>query len=396
MKQKFLVILSLLLAGNQASAQWKGKPWVYVLAYGVHDATLFQSDTGGAFPPGVDHYGPDTNWHPIGSGINFGQGAATSFASLGRYFFVGLEHSTGGSGPVWASSNNGNDWSEDTINGPIASNSKYLFGQSYSIYAMTQLLARSSDTGKTWDSLIDLDVSYMATNGACIYAVTPNDSHRSTDNGKTWSTMSYPLSPPTSLVALDTIIFGGSSTGNAGLARSLDSGATWTQITFPHAVTALVTDGKNLWAGTMDSGVYVSTDNGKNWRNVSEGLRYFLQVTAMAVYDTMMIVATVSPGSQNYWQAWRPIREMVDSTKSGVKEIAHNNNPLEVFPNPATNLLQITSSQPGQAHLFDLLGRERLNASIGASGATMDVSHLEAGMYFLRLGSESAKVEIAR
>ena len=68
---------------------------------------------------------------------------------------------------------------------------------------------------------------------------------------------------------------------------------------------------------------------------------------------------------------------------------------LCVFPNPASDALQITSEQSGTLHLFDLVGRERMNAAMDGSGATLDVSHLEAGMYFLRLGNESAKVEIA-
>jgi N-acetylneuraminic acid mutarotase len=66
-----------------------------------------------------------------------------------------------------------------------------------------------------------------------------------------------------------------------------------------------------------------------------------------------------------------------------------------LFPNPASDALQITSEQSGILHLFDLMGRERMNDVTDGTGATLDVSHLEAGMYFLRLGNESAKVEIA-
>ena len=68
---------------------------------------------------------------------------------------------------------------------------------------------------------------------------------------------------------------------------------------------------------------------------------------------------------------------------------------LRVFPNPASGELQIIGEQLGEIHLFDLMGRERINAISNGTGATLDVSRLEAGMYFVRLGSESAKVTIA-
>ncbi len=68
---------------------------------------------------------------------------------------------------------------------------------------------------------------------------------------------------------------------------------------------------------------------------------------------------------------------------------------IQVFPNPATNALQIMGIQPGTIHLFDPLGREQMNAYTNSSSVTLDVSHLQAGMYFLRLGTQSAKIEIA-
>ncbi len=70
---------------------------------------------------------------------------------------------------------------------------------------------------------------------------------------------------------------------------------------------------------------------------------------------------------------------------------------LRVFPNPASGVLQIMGGQPGTAHLFDLMGREALTPSPLPMGeGSLDVSHLLPGTYFLRLGGQSAKVEIAR
>ena len=78
---------------------------------------------------------------------------------------------------------------------------------------------------------------------------------------------------------------------------------------------------------------------------------------------------------------------------------------LNVYPNPASSQLQIVgmsgSGAQDIARLYDLLGREVLNASLtmqsgNTSETTLDVSHLPEGTYFLRSGSQSAHVEILR
>ena len=66
-----------------------------------------------------------------------------------------------------------------------------------------------------------------------------------------------------------------------------------------------------------------------------------------------------------------------------------------MFPNPAAGTLQILGGPSGMARLYDALGRERLHARDNGSGATLDVSRLPVGTYFLRIGEESAKVLIA-
>jgi Secretion system C-terminal sorting domain len=80
---------------------------------------------------------------------------------------------------------------------------------------------------------------------------------------------------------------------------------------------------------------------------------------------------------------------------SSVSEAANTSIDIKAFPNPATDALQILGGQPGTIHLFDLMGRERMNANDDGTGATLDVSRLESGTYFLRLGSQSTKIEIA-
>jgi hypothetical protein len=81
---------------------------------------------------------------------------------------------------------------------------------------------------------------------------------------------------------------------------------------------------------------------------------------------------------------------------SSVSETVNQGDEIQVFPNPATDALQILGGQTGTIHLFDLMGRERMTANNDGTSTTLDVSSLESGIYFLREGNQSTKVEIAR
>jgi Secretion system C-terminal sorting domain len=380
-----LIIISIAFVSIPCKAQWKGEAWSYVPAYGVHDSTLFASE---ASYPAVFRYGPDTNWHTADAGMNFSQGPATSFTSIGNYFFA----SEAGTGPGYRSNDNGASWMED-VGGFMCSNEQYVFGVANGGLGKEGIY-RSGDSGSltSWKQVTTFTATVIAAMGYHIFATTvSNGLWRSSDTGTNWSQVAYPLASPGTFAVLDTLIFAGSSTGQTGIARSTDSGGTWISIGFPHAVTALCTDGRNLWAGTMDSGVYISTDTGKNWRNVSDGLKYFLQVTAMAVYDTMMIVATVSPGSQNYWQAWRPISEMVDTSPASVVQTQPADS-LSIYPNPARDEVTILGKGLGgvgmEVEIFDLLGRNHTVPTTSLeNGISIDVSAIPAGIYYLRLAS---------
>ncbi len=81
---------------------------------------------------------------------------------------------------------------------------------------------------------------------------------------------------------------------------------------------------------------------------------------------------------------------------SSVREAVNSSDAIKVFPNPATDEVQILGGQTGTIHLFDLMGRERMNANDDGTSTTLDVSRLESGIYFLREGNQSTKVEITR
>jgi len=383
--RRILISIVVIFSGIPCFAQWKGSQWSNILAYGVHGVNLFESTGGHVFRDTFN-----SGWEEADAGINFSIDPypVTSFASLGQYVYAGQ----GINSNAYRSSNNGGTWSY-CMPSPIATNGSVLFSAGEPFSPVDSVYV-SSDSGSTWRAVLSPHAVSFMNIGTTMLAIVNGVIKRSTDNGNSWEPVSSPSSPPTCFAVIDTIIFAASPSGAEGIAYSTDSGGTWKTINFPHLVTALATDGKNLWAGTMDSGVYVSTDNGKNWRNVSEGLRYFLQVTAMAVYDTMMIVATVSPGSQNYWQAWRPIREMANPP-SAVKPFVQVSDTISVYPNPASD--QITIFSGGMSiyavRVLNVLGEGVLDMpKVNESEISLDLSKLPSGTYFLQIQTSNGIV----
>jgi hypothetical protein len=72
--------------------------------------------------------------------------------------------------------------------------------------------------------------------------------------------------------------------------------AQWTQCNGPFggAVRCYAKSGENLFVGT-DGGVFVSTNNGTNWKSVNKGLTN-LRVYGLVVNETNLFAATVGGG----------------------------------------------------------------------------------------------------
>jgi len=88
---------------------------------------------------------------------------------------------------------------------------------------------------------------------------------------------------------------------------------------------------------------------------------------------------------------YRPLSDLFPSSVVKTTEAIA----MEIYPNPASRELHINSSSLGTIHLYDALGRERMNAISDGEEITFDVSGLLNGTYFLRIGSEISGVEIA-
>jgi hypothetical protein len=82
----------------------------------------------------------------------------------------------------------------------------------------------------------------------------------------------------------------------------------------------------------------------------------------------------------------------------GIQENMIKNN-LKIYPNPTSGKLHVTSVTDvtnvlNDIEVFDMYGRvvETRRATSLQNTATLDISHLPAGVYFLRMGNETVKV----
>ncbi|MDP4198802.1 MAG: T9SS type A sorting domain-containing protein [Bacteroidota bacterium] len=382
--KRIIFFFWILLIASPCRAQWVGIALgAQVEAFGVHDSLLFIGS--------ADHVYRYTVAHGYGyadTGIDFTQGGVTSFASLGRYFFVHTQYD-------YRTPDNGSTWTRLSRGCTLGTNGVYLFactgGTTY----------RSGDSGDNWQAVPGPgSVTMFAATGSCVFASTSSNIWRSIDNGGTWAKISSPIATINSFAFLGTLTFG----ANGPIVKSTDSGTHWTEIDLPRrSVTQLAASGSNLFAGT-DSGVFVSVDSGLHWRAVNDGLGNYHIVNALGVFDTLLFVNARS-GVDNY-TAKRRISEMVDTPKSAVQAIPQPRDTLSIYPNPATGLVTIFAGSTAIEHVsvLNVLGVNVFEAGgsttpyprLEKAGEfySLDLSQLPSGTYFLRI--ETAKGSVLR
>ena len=172
---------------------------------------------------------------------------------------------------------------------------------------------RSTDNGTSWTavnnglSLSDRRVSAFAVIGGSVFAATITGVYRSTNNGNSWIKLDPGFSDVITFAVSGTNLFAGTS--DRGVFLSTDTGTTWTAANTGLRdawVSALAVSGTKLFAGTRYRGVFLSTDNGTTWTPVNTGLTDS-HVTALVVCGTDLFVATerggvfISPTNGTSW-----------------------------------------------------------------------------------------------
>lgn len=289
-------------------------------------------------------------WVEINNGVSPTAGWFC-FARVGSDLLAGA-----GAGLLYRSADNGDNWTPSNT-GFGLTNSFAFVVEGSTVYTTGYAgIAKSTDAGMNWTTLPSGYLFYEAgldiwKDGSNILTGTNVASHRSTDNGTSWSATSGVVG---AFAQVDSTLFSGSS---AGVKKSTDHGATWAataSLPVGAGVQSLAARGGDLFVGTSD-GVFRSTDRGGTWAAINQGLPSRITIYKLTMDDQYLYAGTVN---RSVWR--RPLSEVTD-----VREM-HTGSPREFslsqnFPNPfnPTTNIEFRISNYGfvTLEIFDLLGR---------------------------------------
>ncbi len=248
-----------------------------VLFAGAHLGQIFLSLDGGA------------NWEQFSGGL-FNPPSnivVLDFVSHNGRLFA----ATSGDG-VWRMV--GNDpyqWERAGVTGLTSGNVRTLVSIGNTLFAGTQLgVFASTDNGNTWQlrntGLTVVSTLALTTDGNKLYAsssttvaATPNEVSISEDLGLTWTRVgNIAVDLPNQANTISNLIaFGGKLYGAGANGISIFDGTKWTTAyrspTFIGGMYSILAAGNTLLAGSFADGIARSTDSGATWSNASTGLK---------------------------------------------------------------------------------------------------------------------------
>ena len=96
-------------------------------------------------------------------------------------------------------------------------------------------------------------------------------------------------------------------------------------------------------------------------------------------------------GSNNYYQGLTfELNDLFPGVGVGVPEVSHNTH-MSVYPNPAVEQLNVTLSQNADIVIYNIMGQNVMNVEGHAGANSINISSLNAGIYFISAGSDTQK-----
>ena len=123
-----------------------------------------------------------------------------------------------------------------------------------------------------------------------------------------------------------------------------------------------------------------------------------------AVIGTTLVVAAQMDGetgtfvqsddadaSNNYYQGLTfELTDLFPGAGVGVEEVSHNTH-MSIYPNPAVEQLNVTLSQDADIVIYNIMGQNVMNVEGHAGNNSINISNLNAGVYFISAGSDTQK-----
>jgi len=236
-----------------------------------------------------------SSWSPMTGGLTDTE--VRSLATDDTLLFAGTGH-----GGVFRASVNGGSWA--TVNAGLI-NTTVMTTASMGTTLLAGLyrlgLFRSTDAGSTWlsvgEPLSNVSIHTLTVRNGFFIAGSDDGVFFSSDSGLSWTAVNSGLPSSghgfvTSFTATGNTLFAAST---SEIYRLEDGDTVWTRsdsgISGMYAVTTLAVSGDILFAGSGGDGVFISTDNGRNWSPSIAGLTD-LNIASLAVRGTDVLAGT--------------------------------------------------------------------------------------------------------
>ena len=151
-------------------------------------------------------------------------------------------------------------------------------------------------------------------------------------------------------------------------------------------------------------------DGGKTWEPMVHLANDFVYqysefvYTQAAVVGTTLVIASqmdYEPGTfvqgddqdsgDNLYQGLTfELTELFPEAGVGVQEVSHNTH-MTVYPNPAVDQLNVTLSQNADIVIYNIMGQNVMNVEGHAGANSINISNLNAGIYFINAGTDTQK-----
>lgn len=180
----------------------------------------------------------------------------------------------------------------------------------------------SLDSGATFTAantgLTDLNVAVLLVDGEDLYAGTAGGLFVSGNRGGAWKRIDSGMYSKkiSALAKMEGTLFAGTESGGAVYA-STDKGVKWTLVgsaTLPETqpVSVLIQKGPHLFAATGGNGFFASADQGKTWKNFSDGITRKNVMGILIVGEKILISTTEYGGVDGEGILSRPLAEVTE------------------------------------------------------------------------------------
>lgn len=228
-----------------------------------------------------------------------------SLLNIGNTIYAGTYNQ------LFISTNNGESWNYSGSGIPPQTRIYSLALFDSILFAGTSggAIYRSIDYGNSWAQVFSgistaVTKSFAENDGKLFAAIYLEGIFTSNDNGITWEESFSTLGENNSIVVKDGVIISGN------LFISKDNGDNWevSDLFIYENISDFAVIDSFLYAGTSN-GVYVSTDNGKDWKSINKGLPA-KNIFTLYTFNKMLFVSNLSYGifrSTDFGSSWHSI-----------------------------------------------------------------------------------------